>query len=146
MLRVERGGKIGPLFNKKGGSSTIVPLNKQTSLTGNTPLSISTIQDKLGIVKFNQLGAAVKNQMAEIRKQYEGTDQWMKAPNGKDTNLSEEQWLAVRTPAFKELFLTIEDLIYRNFFIVSIQKKLMIVSLNILSASRSSPPATANPI
>jgi len=89
---------------KKGGSSTIVPLNKQTSLTGNTPLSISTIQDKLGIVKFNQLGAAVENQKADVRKKYEGTDQWMKAPNGTDTKLTEEQWLTVRTPAFKEWF------------------------------------------
>ena|GEM_PF-4099941 len=51
-----------------------------------------------------QLGAAVKNQMSEIRKKYEGTDQWMKAPNGTDTKLTEEQWLTVRTPAFKEWF------------------------------------------
>ena len=28
----------------------------------------------------------------------------MKAPNGKKTNLTEEQWLAVRTPAFKKWF------------------------------------------
>ena len=42
--------------------------------------------------------------MSEIRKKYEGTDQWMKAPNGQDTNLTEDQWLAVRTPAFKEWF------------------------------------------
>ncbi|MCR5175946.1 MAG: hypothetical protein K6C05_03755, partial [Anaerovibrio sp.] len=89
---------------KKGGSSVMISENSETLSHWQPPLSISTIQDKLGIVKFNQLGAAAKNQMAEIRKQYEGTDQWMKAPNGKDTNLSEEQWLAVRTPAFKEWF------------------------------------------
>ena len=89
---------------KKGGSSVMISENSETLSHWQPPLSISTIQDKLGIVKFNQLGAAVKNQMAEIRKQYEGTDQWMKAPNGKDTNLTEDQWLAVRTPAFKEWF------------------------------------------
>ena len=39
-----------------------------------------------------------------VRKQYEGTEQWMKAPNGKPTNLTEDQWVAVRTPAFKSWF------------------------------------------
>ena len=39
-----------------------------------------------------------------VRKQYEGTEQWMKAPNGKPTNLTEDQWIAVRTPAFKAWF------------------------------------------
>ena len=39
-----------------------------------------------------------------VRKQYAGTAQWMKAPNGKATNLTEDQWLAVRTPAFKAWF------------------------------------------
>lgn len=29
---------------------------------------------------------------------------WMKAPNGKDTNLTERQWVQVRTPSFKEWF------------------------------------------
>lgn len=43
-------------------------------------------------------------QKAEVRKQYEGTDQWMKAPNGKDTNLTEDQWVTVRTDAFKNWF------------------------------------------
>ncbi len=50
---------------------------------------------------FNQQVVA---QSEAVRKQYEGTDQWMKAPNGQPTNLTEEQWLAVRTPAFKEWF------------------------------------------
>lgn len=51
--------------------------------------------------KFNQ---EVVSQSEVVRKQYEGTDQWLKAPNGEDTNLTEEQWLAVRTPAFKNWF------------------------------------------
>lgn len=38
------------------------------------------------------------------REQYYGTDKWMKAPNGKPTNLTERQWIQVRTPAFKEWF------------------------------------------
>ncbi|MCD8479886.1 MAG: hypothetical protein LRZ88_06425 [Candidatus Cloacimonetes bacterium] len=45
-----------------------------------------------------------ERQMAEVRKQYEGTEQWMKAPNGKPTNLNERQWLQVRTQLFKDWF------------------------------------------
>lgn len=47
---------------------------------------------------------AVSAEMAAVRKRYEGTPQWMMAPNGKPTNLSEEEWLAVRTPSFKAAF------------------------------------------
>ncbi|MDD7200772.1 MAG: hypothetical protein SPF89_04110 [Sphaerochaetaceae bacterium] len=42
--------------------------------------------------------------MAEVRRKYKGTDQWMKAPNGAQTNLTERQWLQVRTPEFKKWF------------------------------------------
>ena len=40
----------------------------------------------------------------DIRKQFIGTDLWLKAPNGKASNLNEHQWLQVRTPAFKAWF------------------------------------------
>ena len=43
-------------------------------------------------------------ELENIRKQYENTDKWLKAPNGNDTNLTEKQWLQVRTPQFKEWF------------------------------------------
>lgn len=46
----------------------------------------------------------VQSQKDAVRNQYEGTTMWMKAPNGKPTNLTEEQWLLVRTPAFKAWF------------------------------------------
>ncbi|WP_286436003.1 PLxRFG domain-containing protein [Acinetobacter sp. 251-1] len=39
-----------------------------------------------------------------VRQKYHGTHQWMKAPNGAATNLSEQQWLQVRTPEFKKWF------------------------------------------
>ena len=45
-----------------------------------------------------------RNQLEEVRKKYQGTSQWLKAPNGKDSNLSERQWLQVRTPNFKRWF------------------------------------------
>ena len=43
-------------------------------------------------------------QMEDVRKRYQGTNQWLKAPNGKKSNLSERQWLQVRTPNFKRWF------------------------------------------
>lgn len=45
-----------------------------------------------------------EQQINAIRKLYEGTDKWLKAPNGEDTNLTEKQWLQVRTPNFKRWF------------------------------------------
>lgn len=39
-----------------------------------------------------------------IRAQYHGTPQWLKAPNGKPSNLNEHQWVQVRTPRFKAWF------------------------------------------
>lgn len=39
-----------------------------------------------------------------IRQKYQGTSQWMTAPNGAKTHLSEQQWLQVRTSEFKKWF------------------------------------------
>lgn len=39
-----------------------------------------------------------------VRAKYQGTDQWLKAPNGEDTQLTEAQWCLVRTPEFKAWF------------------------------------------
>ncbi|MDR3048411.1 MAG: hypothetical protein LBV16_00995, partial [Elusimicrobiota bacterium] len=45
-----------------------------------------------------------QKEINEVRQKYEGTDKWLKSPNSKPTNLTEEQWLTVRTPAFKKWF------------------------------------------
>jgi len=68
-------------------------LNKDNSLTEADAVPESD-QPKYSRIK----------QTDAIRKQYENTDQWMKAPDGTDTKLNENQWLQVRTPAFKEWF------------------------------------------
>ena len=69
-----------------------------------TELDLETEQAKWPTMY--QLGAAVESQMADVRKRYIGTDQWMKAPNGKDTNLSKDQWLAVRTQLLRNGLVT----------------------------------------
>lgn len=43
-------------------------------------------------------------QISEVKNEYVNTPQWMKAPNGEPTKLTEQQWLAVRTPAFIEKY------------------------------------------
>lgn len=39
-----------------------------------------------------------------VVKRYKGTDQWLRAPNGKQSNLNERQWVQVRTESFKKWF------------------------------------------
>ena len=46
----------------------------------------------------------VEKEKASIRKKAVADGTFMKAPNGKETNLTEDQWLAVRTAAFKSWF------------------------------------------
>lgn len=43
-------------------------------------------------------------EIAEIKRKSIANGTFMKAPNGKPTNLNERQWLQVRTKAFKEWF------------------------------------------
>ena len=47
---------------------------------------------------------AIEQEMQEIKTKAIADGTFMKAPNGKDTNLTEKQWLQVRTKAFKDWF------------------------------------------
>jgi len=49
-------------------------------------------------------GEQAENDALRVREKYLGTPEWLKAPNGKPTNLTERQWIQVRTPQFKEWF------------------------------------------
>ncbi len=62
-------------------------------------------------VSWRDTGEAFVEKTLEAQKQYDevltkyrGTPQWMKAPNGKPTKLTERQWVLVRTPNFKKWF------------------------------------------
>ncbi len=50
------------------------------------------------------LGLNNENEIHTILKEAKANGTFMKAPNGKDTNLTEKQWLLVRTKAFKKWF------------------------------------------
>jgi hypothetical protein len=47
---------------------------------------------------------AAAGEYKAVEEKYKGTPQWMKAPNGNRTKLTERQWVQVRTPAFKSWF------------------------------------------
>ena len=55
---------------------------------------------------FNQVqqAQAMRKEMADIKAKAIADGTFMKAPNGKPTNLTERQWLQVRTKAFKKWF------------------------------------------
>ena len=77
---------------------------------GLSPRSDSNIASNFESVKSDVLAQAADTpSMAEVRRKYEGTDKWLKAPNGKQTSLTERQWLQVRTPEFKQWFGDWED-------------------------------------
>lgn len=46
-------------------------------------------------------GVPIEKQYDSIRNRYADSVVWMKAPNGANSNLSENDWIAVRTPDFK---------------------------------------------
>ena len=55
-------------------------------------------------------------QIEEVRKQYENTPLWLKAPNGMPTKLTEQQWLVVHTSDFMRKF--------GNWFYVTLKKQI----------------------
>ena len=64
-----------------------------------------------GNLRWRDTGEPTAEEISETQKQYEevkskyvGTPLWLKAPNGKPTNLTESQWIEVRTPNFKRWF------------------------------------------
>ena len=72
------------------------------SNTGRTFNQTSFVANNIS--KNEEKSNTLNQQKAEVRKQYEGLDKWMKVPNVEPTNLTEDQWVTVRTPAFKNWF------------------------------------------
>lgn len=63
-----------------------------------------------------EMEQAVKSEMALIKAAAEKDGTFMKAPNGKPTNLTELQWLQVRTKAFTDWFGDWESAAYMQYF------------------------------
>lgn len=54
--------------------------------------------------KYSKALSASEQEMMDIKKRAQADGTFMLAPNGKPTNLTERQWLQVRTKAFKKWF------------------------------------------
>lgn len=72
------------------------------SNTGRTFNQTSFVANNIS--KNEEKSNTLNQQKAEVRKQYEGLDKWMKVPNVEPANLTEDQWVTVRTPVFKNWF------------------------------------------
>lgn len=72
------------------------------------------IDEEQQIIMFQTLANAEQKAIDDVKKQYVNTDKWLKAPNGNDTNLTEKQWLQVRTPSFKKWFGDWESIAIKN--------------------------------
>ena len=73
----------------------------QNSSQGN--LKARIMEDTRGAPSEAEIADA-ERQIEEVRAKYVNTPQWLKAPNGNPTNLTERQWLMARTPNFKKWF------------------------------------------
>ena len=73
-------------------------------LTTNGKTKVYTEADLVNLKNQNPTLYQFAESVDAVRRQYEGTDAWMKAPNGQPTKLTEQQWLQVRTPEFKAWF------------------------------------------
>lgn len=60
--------------------------------------------DKSSDPRFQIVGNSLSDEEKKIVETAKANDTYMKAPNGKPTNLSEKQWAQVRTKAFKNWF------------------------------------------
>lgn len=65
-----------------------------------------------------EVARAIREERIRIENEARGNGTFMKAPNGRASNLSEEQWITVRSKAFISWFTSIEDnreIIEKNF-------------------------------
>ena len=73
-------------------------------LGGRTRAIMDEVEEKIEGLAEEPGAEEIEAQKEAVRQKYQGTDMWMKAPNGQPTKLTEEDWLLVRTPAFKAWF------------------------------------------
>ena len=82
---------------------TIAP-NKPSQFGTNNSHKLRGKFNKSSITEISDNDSNYSNEMQTIKEQAIVNGTFMKAPNGNPTNLTERQWLQVRTKAFKEWF------------------------------------------
>lgn len=110
-----RGGETASAMNAVQALWRAIPQSTRNQIEAALPAEMRTELQNVrndyrtrDLIRASRMQSAPVNQevseIEAVRRQYEGSDQWMKAPNGKPTNLTERQWLQVRTPSFKAWF------------------------------------------
>ena len=84
-------------YEIKNGTPEEVPLTRLGDLP-QPSYNITTNDESVKDISSSQ------SKYNSVRKKYYGTSEWLKAPNGKNTKLTEEQWIQVRTPNFIKWF------------------------------------------
>ena len=107
---VKIGNDIYESVAKQGNLNHFVKLEKNNS--DYYAVEVKAPQTKLKLSDYNYLNESINSEKFKtIKDLYKPKKQevvkdknFMLAPNGKPTNLSEENWIKVRTPEFKEFF------------------------------------------
>lgn len=76
------------------------------ALSGNVPLSrvdLAELTDRLQ-PQIQRSAKRARDEYQAVVDQYRDSDQWLRAPDGTATALTEQQWAQVRTPSFKAWF------------------------------------------
>jgi len=81
----------------------LLHINSNNTLLRDAESAIEKILDA-NEARFRDMQVRYDNEMQSIKQQAIADGTFMKAPNGKPTNLTERQWLQVRTKAFKNWF------------------------------------------
>ena len=66
--------------------------------------TVGTDGVRYSVTEENGLERTETDEIKNLKRQVQGTKQWMKDPDGTRTNLTESQWLQVRTESFKKWF------------------------------------------
>ena len=74
-------------------------IDNQTDNIDNKPGFLASMAESLGVTPEQ-----LQREYDAVVKRYQGTVRWLKAPNGKKSNLNERQWVQVRTESFKKWF------------------------------------------
>lgn len=103
---------FGTWDNKELSNLTLEQFNMMTvrDFARGVPLNDITLSN--GLTYTQSLN--IQREMEAIRQQAIADGTFMKAPNGKPTNLNKRQWLQVRTKAFKEWFGDWEKVVPKN--------------------------------
>ena len=102
--------KLGKPFNAKVETIEIEGIGQQQSIPITEKMKESVME---GMPLFN-----ISPEMSNIISEAKANGTYLKAPNGKPTNLNEKQWVQVRTKAFKDWFGDWENAVkpYREVF------------------------------